>query len=353
MKFAPTPTNVSVSYGDKSQSKVLGLGKVVVAKDVTLVNVMLVETLGYNLLSVSQLALMGYGTYFHVDIVILFKGKTLDVAFVGYVEDNLYVVDFSKKPTSTSVFCLLGKADMGWLWHRRLAHVNMRALQGLLNGNHVLGLDNVSFCKDRICSTCVEGKMHEVPHPKTTEIYSSRILELLHMDLFGPPPKDSLGGKKYCLVIVDDYSRYTWVYFLKAKSETQSYVIDFTNQVQRQHNEKILTIRCDNGTEFKNYTLDEFLSDEGIVRQFSAPYTPQQNGVAERKNRTLIEAARTMLAEFKSPYDFWAEAISTACHSSNRLYLRKGLNKTPYEILSGRKPNLKYFRVFGCKCYHS
>src|SRR6187399_653443 len=110
-------------------------------------------------------------------------------------------------------------------------------------------------------------------------------------------------------------------------------------------------IQSDNGTEFKNYTLDEFLSDEGIKHQYAAPYTPQQNSVAERKNRTLMDTARTMMSEFKSPYNFWAEAINTACHASNRLYLRKGLNKTPYEILTGNKPNLKYFRVFGCKCF--
>ena len=112
-----------------------------------------------------------------------------------------------------------------------------------------------------------------------------------------------------------------------------------------------MTIRSDNGTEFKNYTLDEFLSDEGIKHQYSAPYTPQQNGVAERKNQTLMDVARTMMAEFKSPYNFWAEAINIACHASNQLYLCKCLNKTPYEILTGNKPNLKYFRVFGCKCF--
>ena len=121
------------------------------------------------------------------------------------------------------------------------------------------------------------------------------------MDLFGPPSYESLGGRKYCLVIVDDYSRYTWVYFFKKKSETQQTVIEFANEAQRQHNSKILAIRSDNGTEFKNYTLDEFLGDEGIKHQYSAAYTPQQNGVAERKNRTLINAARTMMAEFKSP----------------------------------------------------
>jgi hypothetical protein len=111
-------------------------------------------------------------------------------------------------------------------------------------------------------------------------------------------------------------------------------------------------IRSDNGTEFKNYTLNDFLSDEGIHHQYSTPYTPQQNGVAERKNRTLMDMARTMLVEFKSPYKFWAEAIITACHASNRLYLRKGFNKTPYEKLTGNKPNIKYFQVFGCKCFY-
>ncbi|KAK1650243.1 hypothetical protein QYE76_068048 [Lolium multiflorum] len=108
-----------------------------------------------------------------------------------------------------------------------------------------------------------------------------------------------------------------------------------------------MAIRSDNGSEFKNYTLNDFLSDEGIRHQYSAAYTPQQNGVAERKNRTLMDMARSMMAEYKSRYNFWAEAISTACHSSNRLYLRKGLNKTPYEILTGNKPNISYFKVFG------
>jgi hypothetical protein len=153
-------------------------------------------------------------------------------------------------------------------------------------------------------------------------------------------------------MIVDDYSRYTWVYFFKHKYETQQIVKDFTNEVQRQYGQDILMVRSDNGTEFKNYTLNDFLSDEGIHHQYSSPYTPQQNGVAERKNRTLMDMAKTMLAEFKSLSNFWAEAINTACHVTNRLYLRKGLNKTPYEILIGNKPNIKYFRVFGCKCFY-
>ncbi|KAK1698754.1 hypothetical protein QYE76_015451 [Lolium multiflorum] len=351
-ELRPNINNITVSFGDNSTSEVLGFGKVVVAHNITLVDVMLFKTLGYNLLSVSALGKMGFAVFIDNDIVVLLWSKTLKVAFVGYREHNLYVVDFSGTTTS-SAMCLFGKADVGWLWHRRLAHVNMRTLQSLHKGNHIVGLmENVSFAKDRVCRACVEGKMHDSPHPSKTIISSKRILELLHVDLFGPTTHASFGGKKYCLVIVDDYSRYTWVFFLKSKDETQQIFIDFATEVQRQHNLLIMAIRSDNGSEFKNYTLNDFLSDEGIRHQYSAAYTPQQNGVAERKNRTLLDMARSMMAEYKSRYNFWAEAISTACHSSNRLYLRKGLNKTPYEILTGNKPNISYFKVFGCKCFY-
>ncbi|KAK1619838.1 hypothetical protein QYE76_025355 [Lolium multiflorum] len=351
-ELRPNINNITVSFGDNSTSEVLGFGKVVVAHNITLVDVMLVKTLGYNLLSVSALGKMGFAVFIDNDIVVLLWSKTLKVAFVGYREHNLYVVDFSGTTTS-SAMCLFGKADVGWLWHRRLAHVNMRTLQSLHKGNHIVGLmESVSFAKDRVCRACVEGKMHDSPHPSKTIISSKRILELLHVDLFGPVTHASLGAKKHCLVIVDDYSRYTWVYFLKTKDETQQIFIDFATEVQRQHNLLIKAIRSDNGSEFKNYTLNDFLSDEGIRHQYSAAYTPQQNGVAERKNRTLMDMARSMMAEYKSRYNFWAEAISTACHSSNRLYLRKGLNKTPYEILTGNKPNISYFKVFGCKCFY-
>ncbi|KAK1604075.1 hypothetical protein QYE76_027748 [Lolium multiflorum] len=343
-ELRPNINDITVSFGDNSTSEVLGFGKVVVAHNITLVDVMLVKTLGYNLLSVSALGKMGFTVFIDNDIVVLLWSKTLKVAFVGYREHNLYVVDFSGTTTS-SAMCLFGKADVGWLWHRRLAHVNMRTLQSLHKGNHIVGLmENVSFAKDRVCRACVEGKMHDSPHPSKTIISSKRILELLHVDLFGPVTHASLGAKKHCLVIVDDYSRYTWVYFLKTKDETQQIFIDFATEVQRQHNLLIMAIRSDNGSEFKNYTLNDFLSDEGIRHQYSAAYTPQQNGVAERKNRTLMDMARSMMVEYKSRYNFWAEAISTACHSSNRLYLRKGLNKTPYEILTGNKPNISYFK---------
>src|SRR3954447_21990670 len=255
--------------------------------------------------------------------------------------------------TTTKEICLFGKADEGWLWHRRLGHVNMRTLQSFHKGNHIVGLKySVSFSKDRVCRACVEGKMHDIKHSSKTVISSKRILELLHVDLFGPTSHDSIGNTKYCLVIVDDYSRYCWVFFLKLKSETKQTFVDFAKEQQRQHEVTIKIIRSDNGSEFKNYTLNDWLSDEGTKHQYSAAYTPQQNGVAERKNRTLMDMARSMMAEFKSSHNFSAEAISTACHYSNRVYLCKIINKTSYEILNGKKPNVSYFRVFSSKCFY-
>jgi hypothetical protein len=236
--------NTYVQYGGSSRSKVFGLGKVVVSPDTSIENVMLVETLSYNLLSVQQLALMGFATLFSVDIVTLLWSKTLKVAFVGHVENGLYVVDLLEKPTKAAT-CLMVKVDVGWHWHHRLAHVNMRSLQSLLNGDHILGLTNISFAKDHACRACIEGKLHEKKHHVNNIITSNRPLEFLHLDLFGRPSYDSLGGRKYCLDIIDDYSRYTWVHFLKKKSETQQRVIDFANEAQRQHNAKILAIRSD------------------------------------------------------------------------------------------------------------
>jgi hypothetical protein len=171
------------------------------------------------------------------------------------------------------------------------------------------------------------------------------------MDLFGPVAYLSFGGNKYGLVIVDDYSRFTWVFFVYDKCQVQDKVKTFVRRAQKEFGLPIKKVRSDNGTEFKNTQVEEFLDDEGIKHEFSTAYTPQQNGVVERKNRTLIDMARTMLDEYKTSDIFWCEAINTACHAINRLYLHKKLKKTSYELLTGNKPKVSYFRVFGCKCF--
>jgi transposase InsO family protein len=171
------------------------------------------------------------------------------------------------------------------------------------------------------------------------------------MDLFGPVAYLIIGGSKCGLMIVDDFSHFTWVFFLQDKSETPGTLKRFLRRAKNEFELKVKKIRSDNGLEFKNLQVEEFLEEEGIKHEFSAPYTPQQNGVVERKNRTLIYMARTMLGEFKTPKRFWSEAVNTSCHAINRLYLHRLLKKTSYELLTGNKPNVSYFRVFGSKCY--
>jgi transposase InsO family protein len=327
---------------------VKGLGKIAISPDHSISNVFLVDSLDYNLLSVSQLCKMGYNCLFTDVGVTVFRRSDDSVAFKGVLDGQLYLVDFNQAELDT---CLIAKTNMGWLWHPRLAHVGMKNLHKLLKGELILGLINVHFEKDRICSACQAGKQVGVHHPHKNIMMTDRPLELLHMDLFGPIAYISIGGSKYCLVIVDDYSRFTWVFFLQEKSQTQETLKRFLRQAQNEFGLRIKKIRSDNGTEFLNSQIEGFLEEEGIKHEFSSPYTPQQNGVVERKNITLLDMARTMLDEYKTPDRFWAEAINTACYSINRLYLHRILKKTSYELLTGKKPNVSYFRVFGSKFF--
>jgi transposase InsO family protein len=171
------------------------------------------------------------------------------------------------------------------------------------------------------------------------------------MNLFGPIAYLSIEGSKYGLVIINDFSRFTWVFFLQDKTETQGTLKRLLRRAQNEFELKVKKIRSDNGSKSKNLQVEEFLEEEGIKHEFSASYTPQQNGVVERKNRTLIDMVRTMLGEYKTTERFWPEAVNTTCHAINRPYLHRLLKKTSYELLTDNKPNVSYFRVFGSKCY--
>jgi transposase InsO family protein len=270
---------------------------------------------------------MGYNCLFTNIYVSVFRRSDGSLAFKGVLDAKLYLVDFSKENADLDA-CLIAKTNMGWLWHHRLAHVGMKNLNKLLKGDHVLGLTDVCFEKYRPCAACQVGKQVGNTHHRKNVMTTSRPLELLHMDLFSPVAYLSIRGSKYGLVIVDDFSRFTWVFFLQYKLETQGTLKCFLRRAQNEFELKVKTIRSDNGFEFKNLQVEEFLEEEGIKREFSAPYTPQQNGVVERKNRTLIDMARTMLGEYKTPERFWLEAVNTTCHAINRLYLHRLLKKT-------------------------
>ncbi|WVZ84819.1 hypothetical protein U9M48_031806 [Paspalum notatum var. saurae] len=330
-----------ITFGDNSKGKI--------SSEYSISNVLLVDSLNFNLLSIGQLCDLGFQCLFKPNEVIVSKIDGGEEVFKGFRHNNLHLVDFNSKKANLQA-CLFSKNSMGWLWHKRLAHIGMGTLKKVMKKDLVRGLKDITFEKDKLCSACQAGKQVANTHPSKTFMSTSRPLKLLHMDLFGPTTYTSIRGNNYGFVIVDDFSRYTWVYFLEDKTEVAHVFRKFAKRAQNEFNTSIVKIRSDNGREFEHTNIEEYCDKVGIKHEFSATYTPQQNGVVERKNRTLITLARSMLDEYGTSEKFWAE-MNTACYASNRVYPHRLLDKTPYELLNGRKPNISYFSVFGCKCY--
>ncbi|GJT79075.1 retrovirus-related pol polyprotein from transposon TNT 1-94 [Tanacetum coccineum] len=307
--------------------------------------------LGHNLFSVGQ--------FCDGDLEVAFRSNTCNVRnlegddlLIGGHDSNLYTISILDMAASSPI-CLMSKATStkSWLWHRRLSHLNFGTINELTKLDLVDSLPKFKYGKDHLCFACERGKSKKASHPPKLIPSDYSKLELLHMDLCGPMRVASVNGKKYILVIVDDFSRFTWVYFLRSKDETPEIIKKFIAQAQLNYKAKVCKIRTDNGTEFKNATLKAYYEKLGIMQQFSIARTPQQNGVVERRNRTLVEAARTMLIFSRLPEFLWAEAVATACFTQNRSIINTRHNKTPYELLRGRKPNVEYFHVFGSLCY--
>ncbi|GJX04712.1 putative ribonuclease H-like domain-containing protein [Tanacetum coccineum] len=198
---------------------------------------------------------------------------------------------------------------------------------------------------------CQLGKSKKFSHKPKSENTNMEFLHTLHMDLCGPMRVHSINRKKYILVIVDDYSRFTWVKFLRSKDETPEFVINFLKQIQVGLNKTVRYIRTDNGTEFVNQVMSKYYEGVRIFHQKSISRTPQQNGIVERRNRTLVEATRTMLIFSKAPMFLWAAAVATACYTQNRSLIHTRQNKTPYGLVHDKKPDLTFLRVFGALCY--
>ncbi|GJY61901.1 retrovirus-related pol polyprotein from transposon TNT 1-94 [Tanacetum coccineum] len=241
---------------------------------------------------------------------------------------NLYSISLNDMMSASPV-CLLTKASStkSWLWHRRLNHLNFGTLNELARNDLVRGLPMLKYDKDHLCPSCQLGKSKKASHPLKTTNTNTEVLHTLHMDLCGPMRSESINKKKYVLVIVDDYTRFGWVRFLRSKDETPHAIEKFIVQTQRALNATVRFVRTDNGTEFVNKTLDGWFESVGISHETSVPRSPQQNGVVERRNRTLMEAARTMLIFAKAPLFLWAEAVATACYT---------LNRSPLHMLHGK-----------------
>ena len=335
-----------VSFGDNQKGRIIGHGTI--GSEITIEDVSLVEGLKFNLLSVTQLCDKGRQVVFDSNGCSIIDSKSNQTILYAPRTDNVYLLNL--KQTSKNI-CLVSKDDISGLWHRRLGHVSMNLLTKLAKRNLVEGLPNVAFDKDQFCTACQLGKQTRASFPSVSEIVTKRTLELLHMDLFGPVQPMSLGRSRFVLVIVDDYSRYTWVAPLETKNAAFHAFVKICIRIEVDQDSSISRIRSDHGREFENQQFSEFCESKGIEHNFSAPHTPQQNGVVERKNRTLVEIARTMLSDSGLPKYFWAEAVNTACFILNRALIRPRMNKTPYELWKGRKPKIGYFKAFGCKCF--
>nr|GEU42067.1 retrovirus-related Pol polyprotein from transposon TNT 1-94 [Tanacetum cinerariifolium] len=265
--------------------------------------------------------------------------------------NDVYVLDMSSLTLNGACFFAKASESVNWLWHKRLSHLNFKNINKLAKQNKVIGLPSLVYSKDKPCKACEKGKHHRASF-KTKQNFSIReSLHLLHMDLFGPVSPMSINHEKYALFIIDEYSRYTWVYFLRKKSQAPEMIMSFVMMVENQNDVKVKQTRTDNRTEFRNHKLESFCDEKGISQNFSHPYTPEQNGVAKRKNKTLIEAARTMLNRSVLSKHFWTEAAKIACYTQNKSIIVKRHDKTPHEIFRERILDISYFYVFGCPVF--
>ncbi|GJS16287.1 retrovirus-related pol polyprotein from transposon TNT 1-94 [Tanacetum coccineum] len=340
----------TVRFGNDHFGAIMGYGDYVIG-DSVISRVYYVEGLGHNLFSVGQ--------FCDSDLEVAFRKHTCFVRDLDGVDlikgsrgTNLYTISVEDMMRSSPI-CLLSKAskNKSWLWHRRLNHLNFGTLNDLARKDLVRGLPRLKFEKDHLCSACQLGKSRKATHKPKMINTIMEVLHTLHMDLCGPLRVQSINGKKYILVIVDDYSRFTWVKFLRSKDETPAFVINLLKQLQVGLNKTVWFVQTDNGTKFVNKDLTDYYESVGITHEKTVPRTPQQNGVVERRNRTLVEAARTMLIFSKALLFLWAEVVATACYTQNRSLIHTLHDKTPYELVHDKKPDLSFLYVFGALCY--
>nr|GEZ99114.1 retrovirus-related Pol polyprotein from transposon TNT 1-94 [Tanacetum cinerariifolium] len=300
-----------------------------------------VEGLGYNLFSVGQFCDLDFEVAFRRNACFFRNLEGVDL-LKGDRSTNFYIINLHEIAFASPI-CLMARASStkSWLWHQRLSHLNFDTITDLARNDLVSGLPKFKYHKEHLCPSCEQGKSKTASHPPKPVPNSRQRLHLLHMDLCGPMRIASINGKRYVLVIVDDYSRYTWVHFLRSKDEAPKVIKTFLKRITVLLQSLVIIIRTDNDIEFKNQVLKEYFDTVGISHQI----------VVERQNRTLVEAARTMLIFSRAPLFLWAEAIAIACFTQNRSIIHRRFNKTPHELINGKKPDISFLHVFGALCY--
>ncbi|KAL0301377.1 UNVERIFIED_CONTAM: Retrovirus-related Pol polyprotein from transposon TNT 1-94 [Sesamum radiatum] len=305
----------NVKLGDNHIVKVEGKGSVAIntKKGTRIINdVMYIPNLRTNLFSVGQMMEKGYTLHFGGDSCTIYdnKDKTLKIAEVRMKEHRCFPIHLQYMGRTA----MKAQEDQSWLWHRRLGHFNFQGLKILHQKKMMTDLPQIQAIEGA-CEACLQGKQHKKPFPSGTSWRAKAVLELIHTD--------------------ND-----WVYFMREKSEVFKVFKKFKNLVEKQSGRSIKVLRSDRGKEYNNSEFDKFCEEEGIEHQTTVSYNPQQNGVSERKNRTVMEMARSMLQEKHLPKAFWAEAVYTAVYLLNRCPTKAVQNMTPIEAWSARNLQL-------------
>ena len=339
--------------GEHVSVKALGQVELFFNNDRTLclVDCLYVPDFKRNLISVSCLFEQGLTVEFNSFITIR---SSTSVICTGDLIDGLYYLS----PMSYDVLIteIVDKHDHlakkrkvsneTYLWHLRLGHINPNRIHGLVKSGILTSLE---FKPIPVCESCLEGKMTKRPF-KAKGYRATKPLEFVHTDVCGPINVQARGGYEYFVTFTDDYSRYGYIYLMRQKSETFTKFREYKAEAEKQLGLHIKELRSDRGGEYLSGEFKSYLTQEGIVSQLSAPGTPQQNGVAERRNRTLQDMVRSMLSYSSLPISFWGYAIETAMYLLN-LVPSKTVPKTPTELWKGRKPSLSHIRIWGAPAH--
>lgn len=344
--------NQVVVIADDSRHSIAHLGDVRFSSEsgdseLTLKKVYHVPGVKKNLISVPQLTSDGNYVLFGPNDVKIFKHfETKSIPILqGHKTETVYVLS-----AESAYLDRVKGSQCADFWHQRMGHVGYDMLSQISNRALVRGLPRVQINKEIVCSGCQYGKAKQQPFSKSI-FQASKPLELIHSDVFGPVKQPSVKGMKFMVTFIDDYCRFVWTYFMKEKAEVFAKFKEFELDAELLTGQKVKCLRSDNGGEYLAYDFSNYLKQKGIKRQLTCSNTPQQNGVSERKNRHLGEVTRSLIHDKNMPGRFWAEAMNTAGYVINRLPSQSLDYKSPYEKLTGNKPNVKYFRVFGCVCY--
>ncbi|CAJ2663992.1 unnamed protein product [Trifolium pratense] len=340
----------SVKLGDDSRMSVMGRGNLklqICGITQVITNVYFLPGLKNNLLSIGQLQQKDVTIVFKDDLCKVFHEQRGLIMTTRMTANRMYVIS---APVILPMCLKTEKQVNSHLWHCRYGHLSFKGLNTLVKRNMVKGLPQRQEIETN-CSDCMIGKQHRDSIPKQANWRATKKLELVHSDICGPINPTSNGGNRYFMTLTDDYSRKTWTYVMSEKSNAFNVFKTFKALVENESGYKIVCLRTDRGGEFTSEIFNNFCSENGIKRQLTTAYTPQQNGVSERKNRTLLNMVRSMLAGRNVPKKFWPEAVKWATYVLNRSPTLSVKDSTPEEAWSGLKPSVHHFKIFGCLAY--